>query len=87
MSQPLDSIVKLPVDHYRTAALHLAVHVNMGPKEKALLARLPKLWGIHQIACQQFEEHQAALTEERSALLSAGINIDKLEAYFLPSSK
>lgn len=82
----VDTLINQRVNDYRRYALHLAMHARMDPQEKAFLNRLPKQSQVRKQMSDDRAEHERLLTEQRSVLLDAGVNIETLESQFRPTN-
>lgn len=81
-SGELDVLIKGMYDVCREAAFYLAVHANMAKSEQAIIDELSKIRQVRdQIAALRMKRDNE-LERTRTELVSVGIDIDNLEAYF-----
>lgn len=80
--QVLDSLLAQAMDSYRIAALHLAIHARMKQSEGRFLNTLPKLYGLRQQMLQERDEHEETLEDQRTLLISVGVDVEALETDF-----
>lgn len=81
----IDHLVRQRECQYRDEALHLAAHAFMEAEEQSLLNKLPSLFGIREAALKAQAAHEESLESARVALVSAGVDVDKLEKHFKPT--
>ena len=67
-------------------ALHLALHAKIRDEEHALLATMPRIYGIRSKVTEQRAEHEKSLDADRMHLIQLGLDVDKMEEYFSPST-
>ncbi len=78
--------VSSAVNDFRNMAFHLAIHAQMDSQEQKLLDSMPRIYGIRSKAKEQRAEHGKDLDKTRLELVQVGLDVDKMEAYFAPST-
>ena len=78
----LDLMIEQEAESCRKAALHLAVHARMAKSEDAIIDTLSNIHQIQEQVAARRMERDNELERTRTELVSVGIDIDNLEAYF-----
>ena len=78
----LDLMIEQEAESCRKAALHLAVHARMAKSEDAIIDTLSNIHQIQEQVAARRMERDNELERTRTALVSVGIDIYKLEAHF-----